>query len=49
MVTTLNITLDDDVADRAREVKDRHDLTWPEYIEAAAAALEDEEELGDYV
>lgn len=42
MVTTLNITLDDNVADRARRVKDQQDLTWPEYVEAAAEALDDE-------
>lgn len=41
MVTTLNITLDDDVAERARNVKDDRGLTWAEYVEAAADALED--------
>ena len=39
MVTTLNITLDDDVAERARQVKDDRGLTWAEYIEVAADAL----------
>ncbi len=44
MVTTLNITLDDTVADRARDVKDERDLTWPEFVEAATDALEDQEQ-----
>jgi antitoxin component of RelBE/YafQ-DinJ toxin-antitoxin module len=39
MVTTLNITLDDNVAERARQVKEERGLTWAEYIETAAAAL----------
>jgi antitoxin component of RelBE/YafQ-DinJ toxin-antitoxin module len=39
MVTTLNITLDDDVADQARQVKEDRGLTWAEYIEEAADAL----------
>jgi antitoxin component of RelBE/YafQ-DinJ toxin-antitoxin module len=39
MVTTLNITLDDDVAERARQVKEDRGLTWAEYIEVAADAL----------
>jgi hypothetical protein len=40
MVTNLNITLDDDVADDARDVKDELGLTWPEFIEEATDALE---------
>lgn len=40
MVKTLNITLDDDVWEKANRVKDDHDLTWPEYIEVAAEELE---------
>ncbi|WP_121744878.1 hypothetical protein [Natronorubrum halophilum] len=39
MVTTFNITVDDDVADRVRDVKEDHGLTWPEFIEAASDAL----------
>jgi len=39
MVTTLNITLDDDVADQAREIKNERGLTWPEFIEVAADEL----------
>lgn len=41
MVTTLNITLDDEVAERARQVKEERGLTWAEYVEEAADALED--------
>jgi hypothetical protein len=40
MVTTLNITLDDEVAENARSVKQARGLTWAEYIEAAAESLE---------
>lgn len=39
MVTNLNIALDDDVAERAREVKEERGLTWAEYVEEAAEAL----------
>lgn len=44
MVTTLNITLDDDVADRAREVKDNIGVTWAEFIEVAADAMDEPED-----
>jgi len=43
MVTNLNIALDDDVAERARSVKDERSLTWAEYIEEAADALAEAE------
>jgi hypothetical protein len=41
VVTTLNITLDDDVAEYARTVKDDLGVTWAEYVEEAAEALEE--------
>lgn len=41
MVTNLNITLDDDVADDARDVKNELGLTWPEFIEEATDALDE--------
>lgn len=40
MPTTLNITLADDDADRARAVKDALGLTWEEFIIEAADALD---------
>jgi hypothetical protein len=46
MVTNLNITLDDDVADDARDVKDALGLTWPEFIEEATDALDDAADAG---
>jgi hypothetical protein len=41
MVTHLNITLDDDVADDARDIKNELGITWPEFIEEATDALDD--------
>jgi len=46
MVTNLNIALDDDVAERAREVKEQRGLTWAGYIEEAAGVLADAEAGG---
>lgn len=40
MVTTLNITLTDEVADNARAVKQARELTWAQFIELAADELE---------
>jgi|APHM01.1.fsa_nt_gi hypothetical protein len=40
MVTTLNITLTDEVVENARSVKQARDLTWAQYIEVAAEELE---------
>lgn len=40
MVTTLNISLNDSDADRARTVKDERGLTWEEFIIEATVALE---------
>jgi hypothetical protein len=44
MVTNLNITLDDDIADSARSVKDDLGLTWAEFVEAAAECLRERDE-----
>lgn len=41
MVTTLNITLDDDVATEAKTVKESLGLTWAEFIEVATEELND--------
>lgn len=43
MVTNLNIALDDDVAERVRKVKEEQGLTWAEYVEKAADALDNVE------
>lgn len=40
MVTHLNIALDDDVAERARETKEGLGLTWAGFIERAANELQ---------
>lgn len=40
MVTTLNITLTDEVVEDARSVKQARGLTWAQYIEVAADELE---------
>jgi hypothetical protein len=44
MVTTLNITLDDDVADDLRRVKNELDITWPEFVKAAGRCLQERED-----
>lgn len=41
MVTTVNATLDDDVAERIKSVKDDLGLTWAEFLEEAANCLAD--------
>jgi len=41
MVTTLNITLDDDVAERVRDVKEANGLTWAEFVQQAAEELDE--------
>jgi len=43
MVSHINFAVDDDLADRAREVKESHEWTWEEMFEAAV----DEFENGD--
>lgn len=43
MVTTLNITLDDDVADELRQVKAELGMTWPEFVEEAGRCLKERE------
>jgi predicted DNA-binding protein len=41
VVKTLNITLDDDTYNRANEVKEASGLTWAEFVEEAAEALDE--------
>jgi hypothetical protein len=40
MVTTLNITLDDRVADKVRKIKQSQNLTWAEFIEEAGRQMQ---------
>lgn len=42
MVKTLNVSLDDDTHQRLKRIKEERNLTWAEFLEAAAEALEDE-------
>lgn len=46
MVRTINVPLDDDVFERASEVKDALGLSWAEYIEEATVVLDPESEEG---
>lgn len=39
MVTHISFAVDDDLAERAREIKAERDLSWPEYFEAATGEL----------
>lgn len=39
MVSHIHATVDDDVKERAVEVKDHHNLTWETFIEEANDAL----------
>jgi len=39
MVKTVNVTLDDEVHERATEAKEELGLSWNEYIEEAADCL----------
>ncbi|WP_157575373.1 HNH endonuclease signature motif containing protein [Haloferax sp. Q22] len=42
MVKQINFHVDDDVFDKADQVKEDQDLTWPEFLEKAADELEKE-------
>jgi len=41
MVTHISFAADDDVVERARELKERRGLSWPEYFEVATEELEE--------
>jgi len=41
MVTHINFAVDDETAERAKAIKDKKDLSWPEFLEAATEALEE--------
>jgi len=41
MVSHIHFTVDDDVADRAKRVKDERGLSWPEFLEEATEVLEE--------
>lgn len=40
MVSHINFAVDDDLAERAREVKSQQDLTWKEFFEQAVSEIE---------
>lgn len=40
MVTHINFAVDDETAERAKEIKDERDLSWPEFLEVAIEELE---------
>lgn len=41
MVTHINVAVDDDLAERAREAKNKHGWTWEEFFEAAVVEFDD--------
>lgn len=45
MVSTINTTLDDDEADRIKDVKGELGLTWPEFLSEATDAIAEREGL----
>lgn len=44
MVSHIQTSIDDEVADRVREVKDEKGLTWAEFLEEAAKQMDEENE-----
>lgn len=40
MVTHINFAVDDETAQRAKDIKDDKDLSWPEFLEVATEELE---------
>lgn len=40
MVTYINFTVDDELGERAKAVKDGKGLSWPEFLEVATEELE---------
>lgn len=40
MVTYINFAVDDELADRAKDVKDERGLSWPEFLELATEMME---------
>lgn len=44
MVSHINFAVDDDLAERARDVKDAHGWTWEELFENAVKEFEDGDE-----
>lgn len=41
MVTHISFAADDDTAERAKQLKEERDLSWPEFLEAATEAMEE--------
>lgn len=40
MVTHINFAVDDDLADKAKAIKEEENLSWPEFLEQATEELE---------
>lgn len=40
MVSHINFAVDDDLADRAREIKEEQDWTWQEFFQQAVSEFE---------
>lgn len=41
MVKSINVTIDDELFDRARAVKKEHNWTWEEFVEQATSEFEE--------
>jgi len=41
MVTNINVAVDDDLAERGREVKESHDWTWEQLFAEAIEEFDD--------
>lgn len=43
MVKHINVAVDDDVFDRAKEIKEQRHWSWPEFFEQATERFEEEQ------
>lgn len=42
MVSHIHITVDDDVAQKAKQLKDTRNMSWPEFLKAATEEMNNE-------
>lgn len=42
MVTHINFAVEDSTAEEAKDMKDRRDLSWPEFLETAVEEMDNE-------
>lgn len=40
MVSHIHITVDDDLAEDAKQIKDSRGMSWPEFLEAATEEMD---------